>query len=446
MGHRPTAGIVDLGNNVRLATVPYQELPRYVMGNTWETADFVAYERPMWTTEGLYEECGLLIQPAYFAGETTQRPTLSQMLALTPRGSRCEFAGHLTEPPRLYLGAVDRKLHLHHAEAGLWNLMQSSYDGSQLELVRYRALGGSFINHWERLSNGVVVQTLTHLGGRVLYADVDGVSIARGPDASLLWLADPPTDSASWAHLREQLADARPNGRGGDLLDVFREFPDELVQLPGVTIWDIRPEGAGFRAMALLKDPVADAPPIRGLAPGTYVLSYSPSAGLTLRPAQLPRLVLSAPAIRGNAPAALFPTRAAVRVRNEGDHDVGAVTVAFMAGPAGGVGRLVGSAVVDVPAGAEVAAEATWIPAVAGEWELQAMSSAAGAAASPRTSVTVPRPPSVDLTSLLLAQGLRPFTVGAMTASLTLIAAMAVGLGLVVWHGGAASRRNAGDG
>jgi hypothetical protein len=347
---------------------------------------------------------------------------------------RCEYVSYLGEAPRLYLGAVDRKLHLYRSEEGFWTLHERSPESdSPTEAVRYSAVDGPFVDRWERLSDGVVQQSLHRFGDRLLYADVDGVQVARGPEPAALFFTTPPTDGAEWRALRDQLGAALPPGDGGDLLKLFDAFKEERVAFPHATAWDARAEGAGFRFTLRLNEPLPDHPVVGGLDPGTYVVSYRPDAGFTVRPAGPARVSLSAPVVRGDAPAELGPTRLSIDVRNDGDQDLSGATVLFAAGRPEQAGQTIGWATVDVPAGQTVAADVLWIPGVAGDWEVRASTVHRDAAASPVARIVVARAPRTDVGSLLLAQGLQPFSGGAISASLTLAAGVAVGLGFVVW-------------
>ncbi|HEV8634522.1 MAG TPA: hypothetical protein VG370_09845 [Chloroflexota bacterium] len=431
-GARPMPSLVDLGGGLRLRTARYQEYPSWAMRNAWDSADFVATEQPRnWTTEGLYENCSPGERHPYYMGLSAEKP--GPLLGTTP-GMRCEYVSYLGEAPRLYLGAVDRKLHLYRAEEGVWTLHERTPENdAPTEAVRYSAVDGPFVDRWERLSDGVVQQSLFRFGDRLLYADVDGVHVARGPEQPALFLSAPPTDPAEWRSLREQLAAALPPGGGGDLWKLFDAFKEERVSFPNAAAWDARAEGAGFRFTLRLTEPLPENPVVRGLDPGTYVVTYRPEAGYAARPAGPARVSLSAPVVRGDAPTELGPTRLSIEVRNDGDQDLSGATVLFVAGRPEQAGQTIGWATVDAPAGQTVAADVLWIPGVAGDWDVRASTIHRDAASSPVARIAVARAPRTDVGSLLLAQGLQPFTGGAISASLTLAAGVAVGLGFVVW-------------
>jgi hypothetical protein len=190
-----------------------------------------------------------------------------------------------------------------------------------------------------------------------------------------------------------------------------------------------------------------DAPPrevawARDLGPGTYVVSYTPAAGFEVRPATPPRLTLSAPELRGDVPSTQAPARVAAVMRNEGDEDAVGVPLVFLARRADDVSEVVGSAVVDVPAGETRVAEILWVPGSAGDWAVHVAELGVESAVSPPLRVRAGAAAATDVGSMLIAQGLRPFAGGAISASITLVAAVAVGMGFVVWRG-ERSRREA---
>src|SRR5205814_4090239 len=116
---------------------------------------------------------------------------------------------------------------------------------------------------------------------------------------------------------------------GTDLEQLFDQFKEERVAMPGVVAWDLRPAGSGFRFVAALPNSVPGAPWGRDVPAGTYLVSYAPGAGFTLAPARPARIVLGQPKIQGDAPTEILPARLSVEVRNEGDEDALDVPVVF---------------------------------------------------------------------------------------------------------------------
>jgi len=380
--------------------------------------------RAWWTTEGIYPRCESCVSHPYYVGLSPDKP--NETFPSLEVGMRAEYQSKLADTPRLYLSAVDRKLHLYRAEKGVWNI-------DDRESVNYRSLGGRFIDQWEHTLNGAVAETLSQVADRLIYSDSGGIQIGRAPADPAIFYARPPTDGAEWRALGEQLKVARKRGDGSDLRRLFDDVTQERVSIPDATMWDLRATDQGFRfLLALRSDQSIDA--LGGqLAAGSYLVTYAPGRGYQARPASPPRVVVSALQLRGEPPAELSPTRFSVELHNEGDEDARQVPIAFFAGRPGQAGQIVSWSLVDVAAGSTRAAETIWIPSGSGEWELRAAALSSYGTSSPSQTIRAAPSAATDVGSILLAQGLRPFAGGAISASLTMVVAIAVGLGFVIW-------------
>jgi hypothetical protein len=426
-GRRPMPATVTLGEGVSLQSVPYAEYPRWVTSHAWQAGDFFAVEKPAyWTSEGIYGDyCPC--NNEYFFGHSTVKPIPKP--EWVEMGLRAEMASELGEAPRLYVSAIDRKLHLYKSEIGFWRIDQQNG-------MKYAAVGGPIINRWEHTVDGQVTQTLARVGDRVVYTDQGGVRIARATGPETLLFTAPPADSQEYFAMRAQLDGVPPIAGGGRELErLFDEFKEERVWLPGVVAWDLRPVGEGFSFVASIPAGLTDAPWGQEVPAGAYLVSYAPGAGYTLKPARPAELALGRPRVQGDSPSEIMPARLAVEVRNEGHEDALGVPIVFMAGPGEQARQAVAWATVDVPAGQTRLAEAAWSPPVAGGWRLHATAIGQQPSASDVIGVTVAGAPPADVGSLLLAQGMNSIAGGAISASLTLVVAVAVGLGYAVWSG-----------
>jgi hypothetical protein len=424
LGRRPMPTTVKIGD-IEVQTVAYRDYPKWVMDNPWDSVDLVAMEnRVYWTTEGIYDRCDTCASDPYFFGQSPTKPV--ERFNGLDVGMRAEYVSKLGEAPTVYLSAIDRKLHLVRAESGVWKV-------SEREEVRYSSSAGKYLDRWEHLVDGSVAESLSVAADRVIYADPGGVQIARGPAAPALFVSRPPTDGDEWRTLREQLRAARPRGEGSDLQAIFAEFPEERVALPGARIWDVREAEGGFEGLIWLPAGRADDPITRGLDEGTYVISYR-GGQIALRPAAPPRVVGARLGIRGDAPTELIPARLAVELRNEGDEDARDLPVAFLAARGGQAGEVVSWTRVSVPARKSTLAEVIWIPNGPGPWELSATVLGPFGDAATAASAAVAPAPATDPGSILIAQGLRPFASGAISASLTLVVAIAAGIGFALWR------------
>jgi hypothetical protein len=223
-------------------------------------------------------------------------------------------------------------------------------------------------------------------------------------------------------------------GDDGSLRALVDRFAAERIVVTGAQPWAPRIEGDALRFVAQLAEPGPAGSFLDGAVPGRYVVTYTVAKGLTARPATPARLVVSQPAIRGDAPSDYAPIRLAAQVSNEGDEDLNGVPILFMVGRPGQARQTIATVLVTVPAGQTVVADALWNSAAAGDWDVVAIPVTDGATPSATSQVKVAAGPPTDFGALLLAQGLRPFSGGAVTATITLIVAAATGFGLVVWR------------
>ncbi len=437
IGRRPPPGKMQVGN-IQIQTVPYADYPTWVMDNPWDAVDFVAVETDTyWTSEGIYDTCVTCYDDPYYTGISFRKPIESfRFLNL---GLRAEFNSFLNETPRLYLSAIDRKLHLYKAESGLWRIAEN-------EQIRYTRLGREYIAKWEHILDGSIDSTLINLSDRLIYFDQTGVTIARGPSSPSLLLTRPPTNTAEWTLLRDQLATVKSSAAGNDLKAISDRFSEERIAIPNATMWDVRPEPNGFRLILQTFTPLSTGPEwVRGLLPGTYLVTYREGVGFSANLSNPIKLTIATPAVRGEPPRELAPTRLAVEVRNEGDQDAAAVPLVFTVTQGDSAGVVVSATTIAVPARSSAVADVHWNPSSGGDWDVRVMSLGQVPATSPPLRVTVGRGLTTDISAILVAQGLRPFTGGAVSASLTLVIAISAGLGFVIWRAkGRAERSNDG--
>jgi hypothetical protein len=423
-GTRPMPATVTLGDGVSLKTVPYAEYPHWVTDNPWQSGDFFAVEKKdYWTSEGIYEQYCDCWNPYFFGRGATKPPGNPDWV---PEGLRGEMSTNLGEAPRLYVSAVDRKLHLNRSEEGFWRI--DEHNG-----LSYQAVESPIINRWLRTVDGGFSQSLARIGDRMVYVDAGGVQVARATGPETLFFAKPPADSDEYFALRTQLDGVKPIGDGTDLALLFGQYTEERVAIPGIVAWDLRAERQGFRFLAAISGPVPNAPWGREVPAGTYVVSYQPATGFAIAPAAPAKVALGQPKVQGESPTDIQPARLAIEVRNEGDEDALGVPIVFMAGKGDLARQAVAWATVDLPAGQTRVAEATWSPPVAGDWKVAAAAIGHGGASSDTIAVAVGAAPAADVGSLLFVQGMSSIAGGAISASLTLVVAIAPGVGYAIW-------------
>ncbi len=416
-------------------TVPYEQLPTWVTGRSWDFATFVAAEKGAYrSTEGIYEwgPLGGDNRLGYLLGKQTTPPDFAPE-SLRP-GTRGEYSYGLMRQPRLYLSAVDRKLHLVGAEEGFWRL-----DGRRM--IAYRSLDGERVGSWQLWEDGTLTRVLYRLAGGLVYADGVGVRIARsaGPDA--LWEVAPPTNRDEWQLLGDQLRADAPSFSPDDVAAMYDRLRGESVLLSGARIRDLRPIPGGFRfVMDLPKETRLEGVlPVRGLAgqPGSYLVSYD-GAEFAAEPLTPPSL--SARFVEGADRVAGERAEYRVAVTNSGMEDAKAAVVTFSAASAEGETDLpaLSSSTVAVLGGGRTSASLQWAPPLPGEWILRAVVScgtdeggnAVGECAVARLRVSALGTPGYSLLGLLSFDGSLLFWAApvAALAGLALVLSFALGV------------------
>jgi hypothetical protein len=366
VGDHPLNERVKIGD-ARALSVPYRKLPSWAVSGAWQGASFVEATGGFSGSEGIYSY-SVEANPELFkwiGGVTTSPPDTfeSPYLGglsvvspnLLPAGFRGEYSLVYNRTPGLYLSGIDRRVHLNHAQAGVWNvgsgrLLRSadlSGDGHtdiwQLErLLPTSARESSSGKPAQaspaseplptRATPGVVEQSLYALSGTLIVSDAAGVSFVQGtlPADQAVPIA---TDAARW---RTFLAKV-PLDTGRDPLRLrswLAAVPGQIASVPGARVSQLRPTAGGFRFLLTVPaQPGAlksgTASPVRGLglgqalteaAQGRPVLSYDrASKSWTAEAATVP--VLSGQA-RALAPLKAFsPGTLSITVRNTGSLD-----------------------------------------------------------------------------------------------------------------------------
>jgi hypothetical protein len=250
-----------------LGVVPYESLPGWVVGNTWDMVTFVAREAGSYfSSEGIYEWAPieekdhdvLRIEP----GVTGQVPpgTIDSYIrgrSRTPpeakfNGMRVGYRGEYNldygRRIRLYISPVDRKLHLFGAIRGLWQLS----DRSQL---RYSDVDkDGYLDQWvyEELDDTGRLAPVTSLNvspSYVVFSDAREVLIRRADSAdTTVYEALPPTDPVEQQALEALLREHGSSNGTVDFAGMLAQFAGEDIRIQGASVREFRPiSGGGFR-------------------------------------------------------------------------------------------------------------------------------------------------------------------------------------------------------
>lgn len=432
IGRNTIDSIVNLPS-LDVRTVPYAGYPTWVVDHSWDAADFVAVEQPdFWTSEGVYDSFGVdtRLRDTFQTGRQSNPPELDA--ANWPVGFRGEYDLSLHDQPWLYFSPVDRKLHLLHAQFGLWKL------GNARE-IHYGNLGGPYLNKWDLYDQGRLEKTLVFVGSQLILADADGVRIKTVDVDPGRFTVLPPTSHRSWTSLREQVDANAPSFAPDDFSAMFEQFPGPVQDTRGGTLSDLKTSSDGFSfSLRLSVATPRGATWLSGLQPGAYRISYHVGSGYTAEALQLAPLRLTPVNFVGERPAALQPVVLETTVENPANEDRPNVKVRFTVSNGGHAEQDLGSARVRVPANGSTRATITWIPPSGGPW-LVGVASSAGGMAVP-VPVLVADPPRGDPTALLALSGLSGtslVTVGSVLGAAVLFAGL---LGIVLWRSESSGR------
>jgi hypothetical protein len=425
-------------------TVPYSELPRWVMDQTWDMAVFSEFTgKSYFTSEGNYS----VSYPEdksfaeYFTGITSLAPSPEYEPEVD---FRMEWAMDYGSRPFLYFSPVDHRLHLLGATGGTWNV-----DGTVAIQYADRS-GNGYLDRWQVLEADAVRQTLNAFPDYLVYTG-DGMTVlkrASVPHASFQTAS--PTNQEEWLVLGEQLERYRLDLAPGDLAIMLEQFEGPTTQIQGAKLRDLRQTSQGFRFILELRpgcrvvaDPEAWASPLT--APGAYAISFD-GTGWNVQPAT-PAAVRAGELSVGTPGQLLWAldwVSLAISLENDGLEDAHDLPVsALLTGPSGEQ-EVLTATVTLLPAGGGQDVVWDWLPPVAGIWQMRLEAGGGpGTGSGLSRQLLVATDLSVqpqDLPSagwLLSLGGLTPPAIVAFLAAMSLLAAGAWVLWAVGrWSGG----------
>ena len=355
-------------------SIPYADLPAWVIGNRWDYASFVARESVKFqSTEGIYfwgaVEQVLDNDPRtlsrYLVGELVVDPC--QAFTTLPSGWRGDCASTLNTQPYLYFSMVDHKLHLLKASEGTWNI-----DGAHE--IHYENLSGDHINKWTLLENGNPIKSLYTASGYVIYADASGVQLVRTDTPPALFTTLPPRNRDEWAQLGANLDEHKPTFAPDDFAAMFAQFDGPRFLLAGAALRDFRLTPDGFRFVLELQpgfhmdgDVGLD---LTGLKPGTYVVTYNGKFAVQpFTPAQ-PEIETGTLRLSNPTPTELEPVQIEALIHNAGLEDLPGLHVRASAMSPGSPSQVITETQVALLAGHSVPVRFDWTPPVPGDWQV----------------------------------------------------------------------------
>ena len=360
---------------LRYLTVPYQELPDWVLSRPWDYATFVCRENiGFQSSEGVYT-WGAVEMPLgddvtalsrFLAGEVAV--DVRQAFQTVPVGWRGELAPELGAPPYLYYSPIDRRLHLLRAEYGLWQIDNSH----QVHLAD--GDGDGYLDQWQHLVDGQLESQLGFLAGFLLYAGEGEVRLKPTAVEPASFETLPPLNHEQWLALGQKLEAHARDFAPGDLEALVAQFPGAEWRVAGARLRDLRPEGEGFRFVLELvpgfRVQGSDGPDLTGLSPGSYLVTYT--GAFTVRPLVPARVQLVPDSFQLSVPApvAVQPLRIEAILENAGLEDLPSLWVQAYVQQPGSTPSLVAETEVALLAGQPVPVSFVWAPPAPGEWQV----------------------------------------------------------------------------
>ncbi len=422
-----------------LRTVPYDELPSWVVSHEWKLTTLLAREGEGYqSSEGLYEwmaetgddpegdpERAIAARDAtlgYMVGASTVPPSAFFQNARV--GFRAERRLERQARPELYLSTIDKKLHLVGAEAGIWNV-----DGRTS--IRYdNVMGTDHLDHWQVRDGDRLRAELYALPGWLLYQDGHRVLLKKADVAPALLVTQPPTDHASWSAMAKELTRSGPDFAPDDLLSMYEHVAGRTWVIRDASIGGLRRSDDGFRFIVDLgkNTTIPQHLPfdLAGFGTGRIVVEHTKDwRSEAFTPADI-RLSLAI-----SRPTALRENAVEVGVSNVGREDVPQAALELVAAGPDGLSSVVDSAEVSLRGAETTSPTLIWTPRTGGAWTLMARLRLADGriVVGPHTPVSV-TPEDSPLPSTVLAASTSYAT--ALLVS-TAVIAFSLLLGGVVW-------------
>lgn len=368
--------------NFSLVTVPYEDVPDWVLGQEWDAALLVAAESGgHWNSEGMsiwnvnrgFRD-GRMVEPSglrngYLTGFRDDPPI--EDYSEIPEGFRGEWAFEYRRRPWLYLSPVDDKLHLAHAAGGVWAL-------DQARQVRFKNLDGdAYLDRWEYWRQGELRESLTQVEDHLIYIAADQVVLKKVDSAASLFERRPPDNKDTWLSLGSALDQYDLDFAATDLRKMLARFPGTESRIIGAGARGVRITDSGFGFVLTLTPGFqvegANLLGLAGLAAGDYWVAYAGDFEVS---AVIPARLEIAPLYEAAWADALRPgeqVALAFEIKNTGQEDAWGVRLAVQFNKVDGdpASSWEWDAAIDVPAGGSAEVAVPWMPTESGEWRVR---------------------------------------------------------------------------
>ncbi len=189
--------------------------------------------------------------------------------------------------PVLYFSPADQRLHLLDADSGVWNLGDGHY------LLYENLDGDAYLDQWQELQDGVVIQQLNSSQGAYVHAVSGTVRLTQTGVGPALFETQPPGNNEEWKQLDAQLKAHQSATAPLDFAATLEQLGRPQVQIDGATVRDLRitPQGLRFildlsPEFRTLRDQVGLSRSLSGA--GAYAVEYDGAAWTARRARPLP--------------------------------------------------------------------------------------------------------------------------------------------------------------
>jgi len=408
IGRHPISEVVTFPE-FALQTVPYSEFPKWIVEHQWDTGVLVAVEGISYSSsEGIYEGSVRAWRDSYVTGQTSF-PDMQRVQDVRA-GLRLEYTPDLQAQAWLYLSPVDRKLHLHNAQGGVWNL-------DDAVRLRYEDLDrDGYLDQWQVTSEAPrasataghtdaqdaeqlpvspnLLASLRLVGGILIYADSGQVRLVRTMLEPSMFETLPPHDHEEWLALGEQLDRHEAAFAPDALLEMATQFQGPTTHLQGATLADFRLTEDGLRFVLELQPGFqiihdTNRLYVNSLTAGSYVVTYD--GEFQVQPLTAPQLTVPQGGITTEPLSPQLGDWATVRVvvSNSGLQDATSVPIGVYAVRGEEEPFLVGEEELFIPGQGEGVLEFGWWPVQVGEWTIRV-----------EADITSAVPTSIDLDTI----------------------------------------------
>ncbi len=359
------------GGLIHVDAPNYQTFPHWVVGQSWPLVTFIGNESSQdLSSEGIYDWSPREADLKYYFGWDN---ALNQKVFTTiNQGLRGEYRLGENIQPFLYISAVDRKLHLLNAEAGVWSI------DNKLELNYTRLKKDGYIDQWVYRTKGDqnlnIISQLNVDYNYLIYSSNTEIIIRQAFVKPSLFETLPPTNHDEWAALGAKLEAKKPQFEPQDFKAMLHQFEGPELAITNARLQDYRlVEDKGFRfVLKLLPGYQLTGPnlvSLEGLAPGDYAVEYNYTSAIfkvtPLTPANLTASISSSNLTE------LSKSLLTIQIENTGLKDASSGLLELSATSPSGKNSIIITESVNILSGEPYLTKVSWAANEPGKWILE---------------------------------------------------------------------------